>query len=425
LNYIFYDTETTGLSAPFDQIVQFAAILTDHDLNEIDRIETRCRLRPHIVPSQKSMEITGVGIETLTDPHLPTAYDLARDLADLFAKWGPAVFIGHNSIGFDEGFLRQLFYQSLLPAYVTSMAGNSRADTLLMVKAFAAVHPTSFVLPLNEKGSPVFKLEGLAIVNGFGEFKAHDALADVEATVFLAKIMRAIDPQMFDHLVDMGNRSSASQVTLNRVPFLMPTTLNGETLLTPMAGIIECPVQHARIVAIDLEVPIEHVRLVDFHAHAILDRFKHNGRPIFRKVATNRQPTIIPVGMISGYPVNPDWSEKIDMLRSDSEILERLNDFLVRTAVTYNKSEYVEEQLYEGFPSRADSSLMAEFHRVDWSDRMPVVQAFDDDRFRQLGQRLVAENAPETLLPEVRSRYELWVNERRTAVNAPWNTIGD
>ena len=39
--FTFYDTETTGLSAPFDQIVQFAAIHTDDELNEIERVNLR------------------------------------------------------------------------------------------------------------------------------------------------------------------------------------------------------------------------------------------------------------------------------------------------------------------------------------------------------------------------------------------------
>lgn len=34
--YIFYDTETTGLSAGFDQVLQFAALVTDDDLNVVE-----------------------------------------------------------------------------------------------------------------------------------------------------------------------------------------------------------------------------------------------------------------------------------------------------------------------------------------------------------------------------------------------------
>jgi exodeoxyribonuclease-1 len=31
--YVFYDTETTGTDTTFDQILQFAALLTDADSN--------------------------------------------------------------------------------------------------------------------------------------------------------------------------------------------------------------------------------------------------------------------------------------------------------------------------------------------------------------------------------------------------------
>lgn len=49
MDYIFYDTETTGVSPYYDQILQFAAIRTDQDFRELDRFEIRCRLQPHIV----------------------------------------------------------------------------------------------------------------------------------------------------------------------------------------------------------------------------------------------------------------------------------------------------------------------------------------------------------------------------------------
>ena len=58
--YIVYDTETTGLDTTFDQILQFAAILADDELREIDQFSLRCRRLPYIVPSPSAMLVTGV-----------------------------------------------------------------------------------------------------------------------------------------------------------------------------------------------------------------------------------------------------------------------------------------------------------------------------------------------------------------------------
>ena len=36
--FVFYDYETTGISPEYDQPLQFAAIITDLDFNEIERV---------------------------------------------------------------------------------------------------------------------------------------------------------------------------------------------------------------------------------------------------------------------------------------------------------------------------------------------------------------------------------------------------
>ena len=63
---IFYDTETTGTDTAFDQMLQFAAIKTDDDLNVIDQFNVRCRLLPWVVPSPGALVITGVTPNDLT-----------------------------------------------------------------------------------------------------------------------------------------------------------------------------------------------------------------------------------------------------------------------------------------------------------------------------------------------------------------------
>ncbi len=80
--FIFYDTETTGLETAFDQILQFAAIRTDDDLNELDRFDIRCRLMPYIVPSPGALRVTGVTPAMLTDPSLPSHYEAIRRIKE-------------------------------------------------------------------------------------------------------------------------------------------------------------------------------------------------------------------------------------------------------------------------------------------------------------------------------------------------------
>ena len=116
MDFVFYDTETTGTDTTFDQILQFAAIKTDAGLNELDRFETRCRLLPHVVPAPGALLATRVTPEMLTDAGLPTHYEAMRSVAEKLRAWSPAIFIGYNTLVFDEPLPRQAFYQSLQPA---------------------------------------------------------------------------------------------------------------------------------------------------------------------------------------------------------------------------------------------------------------------------------------------------------------------
>src|SRR4029079_1044062 len=107
MTYVFYDVETSGTVTAFDQILQFAAIRTDDQLNEQERFNIRCRLLPHVVPSPGALCVTGVTPDQLLDPNLPSHYEAICQIRQKLAEWSPACFIGYNSIQFDEDLLRQ------------------------------------------------------------------------------------------------------------------------------------------------------------------------------------------------------------------------------------------------------------------------------------------------------------------------------
>ncbi|MBV1918336.1 MAG: hypothetical protein KUG65_09795 [Sphingomonadaceae bacterium] len=188
MGFVFYDTETTGINRFFDQILQFAAIKTDENLNELDRFEIRCRLLPHMIMSPGAMLVTGVTIEQATNPNLPTHYNMVRAIRDKLLEWSPAIFVGYNSMAFDEELLRQAQYQTLHNPYLTQLQGNGRADAMMLTKAIAQFVPDCLTIPVKGNGRPVFKLDQVAPANGFDHSNAHDAMADVEAVIHLCRL---------------------------------------------------------------------------------------------------------------------------------------------------------------------------------------------------------------------------------------------
>ena len=128
MTFLFYDLETTGTDPVFDQVCQFAAIRTDHSLNEIERFERFIRLRPDVIPSAAALVKTQRSISDIL--HGELEYEVMRDIHRLVNTPG-TISIGYNSLDFDDDFLRFGFYRNLLPPYDHQWRkGCGRADLL-------------------------------------------------------------------------------------------------------------------------------------------------------------------------------------------------------------------------------------------------------------------------------------------------------
>jgi exodeoxyribonuclease-1 len=87
-------------------------------------------------------------------------------------------------------------------------------------------------------------------------------------------------------------------------------------------------------------------------------------------------------------------------------------------------SPHIEEQIYGGFPGRADSALMERFHQVSWAERHTLSQAFEDERYRQFAERLIYAEYPDGLPVERRTALDQWRREKVSATNeVPWLTL--
>jgi exodeoxyribonuclease-1 len=99
--------------------------------------------------------------------------------------------VGYNSIRFDDEFTRYTLYRNFIDPYTWHWKnGNTRWDILDVVRlCYALKRDSSLKWVHNEEGKPIFKLDQLAPANGIKHNDAHDALADVRATIAIATIL--------------------------------------------------------------------------------------------------------------------------------------------------------------------------------------------------------------------------------------------
>ena len=427
MSFVFYDTETTGTNTAFDQILQFGAIRTDPELREVDRFEIRCRLLPHVVPSPKGLLANGIGVQQLTDPALPSHYEMVRAIRAKLEEWSPAVFVGHNSMRFDEHLLRQAFYQTLHPPYLTNTKGNGRMDSLTVLQAASFLEPDVLTVPASEKSRPTFSLERLAPANGFAHDAAHDAMGDTEATLYLCRLVRERVEGVWSNCVRFARKAAVLDYARAGEVFAFLGFNYGRAYVSLVTAIGPNPDRNSILYVFDLtHDPQELAALNDDHLRKLLAA---SPKPV-RSLSANRAPCILPYEDVPArvrvqLPGVEELGSKAEYVRKDLDLRARLIAAVMEDGGETEPSVYVEEQIYDSFPGHEDQALMTEFHEAEWLSRAALLGRFADPRLQVLGERLLYTEAPDVMPANGLTNYRADVANRLLADegSVPWRTL--
>jgi exodeoxyribonuclease-1 len=427
MRFIFYDTETTGTDTSFDQILQFAAIHTDAELNELERFEIHCRLLPYIVPAPGALLVTGATVADITT--CPTShFEMMRQVHAKMHQWSQrgAVFIGWNSMRFDETLLRQAYYQTLLPVYQTNTNGNGRADMMRMAQVVSACAPNTLAIPVQEDGKRTFKLGLIAAANNVALEHAHDALADTSAVLDVAKLIRQRTPALWDALMTNARKSGPLELIQRGTVLLLSYNFFNKSFNFMVTAITKNSTNPNEWAVFDLQ--FDPARYLDASDEILRAAIEGNTKAI-RRVSINSQPGLLPIDFApadvqGGRQSLETYQIRANAIKGHSTFQERIARLLADRYKEQAKSDYIEEQIYSGFPSDDDQARMHSFHEQDWDDRVGIIQEIEDKRSREFGRRIIATERPDLLSAKQRKRWESWCRDRLcTDGDTPWLTV--
>ncbi len=210
----WHDYETFGRVPRRDRPAQFAGVRTDLDLQEIEEpVMWHCQPAADYLPDPESVLLTGILPQHAMQHGLPE-HAFAAAIERELARDG-TIGVGYNSIRFDDEVTRHLFWRCLIDPYAREWQnGCSRWDLMDVVRCTWALRPAGIQWPTYREGElagrPSFRLEDLTAANGLGHEAAHDALSDVRATLALARLVKRMQPKLWDFCLKLRKKDAVA-----------------------------------------------------------------------------------------------------------------------------------------------------------------------------------------------------------------------
>ena len=423
--YVFTDTETTGLDINFSQIIQVGSILTDESLTEESSQDIGCQLLPWVVPSPEAF-LVHKKIESLQEDAM-SHYDMMKLLRNTWLDWSKgrnAVYITYNGHRFDEELFRRQFFWNLLPLYITNTLGASRLDMLSTLQLVANFFPNSLNLPLTEEGDVSMKLTDWSNANSIEIENAHDALADCVQMLELAKLILDKAKPVWQASLKGASKIGNLEI-LQADPFAMiGEVIRRKKFTYPVTFCGQNPKMNNEVAVADLYFDPD--QLDELTDTELLEQIGNSGTAI-RKLRINKSMPVMPS---DGIPNIKDYLdipyeqlvERARKIKDNVRLQTRISELLASNQINYPPPKHLEQSVYTGFPSDADDLWMERFHTLPWEERSRVLDGFEDSRYKELAERLVCVNNPESVSSETLERYHNFINQRLYD-KGPWPSL--
>lgn len=424
----WHDYETSGIDPKRDRALQFAGIRTDPELNIIgEPLEIYAKPADDLLPHPEAALITGITPQKALTEGICEADFIKKIHHELMQP--ESCGVGYNTIRFDDEFTRYTLYRNFFDPYEREwQGGNSRWDLIDVVRATHDLRPEGINWPKHDNGRPNFRLESLTKANGIGHENAHDALADVHATIAMARLVRNSQPKLFDFFFELRRKQKVQAlIDIHQLTPIVHTSgmfsrLEGcSSVVLPL---IWHPSNKNSVVVFDLR--FDPAPLIELDIDEIYQRLYSRSEDLpagieripLKEIHINKAPVIAPLSVL-----NREAAERLAIDTQQCELhRQQLINAIdpVRTKLTqlYQRKPNWEplvdpdHQLYDGFLKPADKKESIRVRQSSPKELAEQSWYFEDARLSELLFRYRARNWPESLSTDDHKRWDEYRRER-------------
>ncbi|MDT8448982.1 MAG: exodeoxyribonuclease I [Wenzhouxiangellaceae bacterium] len=419
--FLWHDYETFGADPRRDRPCQFAAIRTDVRLEPVgEPVVWYCQPTSDVLPTPEACLITGITPQLALERGVPE-YEFANRVFDLMSTPGTCS-VGYNNFRFDDEVSRFLFWRNFIDPYAREFKnGNSRFDLIDVLRLTRALRPDGIAWHDNDDGWPGFRLEDLARANGFPTDRAHDALADVENTIAMARLVASAQPKLWQWALSLRDRRQAERLLSSGNSLLHASSRFPavEFCIAPVVPLFRHPDIRTQWLVWNLRHSPE--PFFDHDAEMLADLYWTPQRDLpedlvrlpVKWIRTNRCPMLSPMNVLDGAArrrtaIDPQQSA------AHAALLAGAPEFVARLGRAFGEarrgvSQDPETALYDGFVPNGDRALAERVRRMSPDEIAALLDGgagpFADDRLNDLMVHFIGRHAEERLDPEHQTEW--------------------
>lgn len=428
-SFFFYDLETTGVSPRSARIMQFAGQRTDLRLKPIgDPVNIMIKLSDDILPEPDAIMVTGITPQQANAEGVTEAEFLKTFWEEVATP--DTIFVGYNSVRFDDEFMRFMQYRNFYDPYVWQWQdGRSRWDLLDVVRMTRALRPDGIEWPFDPDGKPSNRLEFLTKVNKLQHDNAHDALSDVHATIAVARLIYNKQQKLFEYLLAHRTKQKVAELVDAGEPFVYSSgKYPSEYEKTAVVAKVTDASKGQGALVFDLRYdPSDYVKLSPEEL-AELWRYKKDPdapRLPVKSLQYNRCPAVAPLGVLDEAS-QKRLSINLEQVAKHYKILRAAKGFgdtLQKAAALLDKQRQtewlssetdVDGQLYDDFIDKADQVVMSAVRAAAPDDLSNFSDQLSDPRLKALLPLYKARNFAKTLDADERAAWEAFRTAKLT-----------
>ena len=429
-----FDTETTN-STIWGSIIEVGAVVVDKNLKEIGKLNIRGRMPEGEVPSAKALLVNSTSINLLTKGNY-SHYDFLGTVENFFKKCSPAMFMGWSNLNFDSRMLNFNFFKGNRYPYTTHVSPNQQHDGLHIARAAQTINSETLKTELTEAGNPSLALESLSRMQGFDTSASHTAYVDAMNTLKILRIIKSKHKENWETFLKTSTKQSVETILKSDEIYSIFENVKGRNMMYLTSTLHPNYSFHPSYTTWgylwDLRRDPE--PLLNLSVNQLKDVLKKFSPKCLRVLKTNKAPVVLDKEFALKQKPYSDLDletikKRAQMVRTSENFCKNIQIINREAAIEKEQTEtqedlLPEETLYKKFIPNKDTALFKTWHSSSWEDKLKLLDKFTDKRCSWFGQKIIYQEAPQILPPDLYKNIKSEIARRILSKNKEkWQTV--